>query len=370
MSNFKFAWFSDTHVGFRQYGLQRREEDFRRAFLDAIRLTIDTGCEFGIHSGDIIHNNRPSAATIATLQEGHALLKDAGIPLLVVSGNHDFSEPHWLETVDPGGTHPDTGGLVLFDNQRWTPESQPGFVVFGLPWMPREQFLEQCKGRDQRADVVIWHGALQEFIGFPQASALRVEELPLMGGVQLWAAGDIHVNKVKKYGNTWVGYPGSTELNSATEEDVKVVKIVDVVDGKIVKFTDWPIATRPVIRITVGQECDIAHHIDELRKHAAGVYKSPIVFIEYPQDIGCNVLERFKAALNPDEFVLRDEPDPVSRDESGDYTQIALQTITPADMLETMLPQDNPILPVARKIIDPTNRAEDAIDQFIDAACA
>ena len=167
-----------------------------------------------------------------------------------------------------------------------------------------------------------------------------------------------------------VGYPGSTELNSETEPDEKVVKVVKVVNGKITEFTDWPIGTRPVVRLTINRESDIAPYIDELRKQAGSVFKSPIVYLKYPQDIGCNVLERFKATLNPDEFILRPAPEASSQDISGDYVPIANQAMTPAELLETLLTQDSAILPVASKIIDPTNRAEDAIDQFIDAACA
>lgn len=367
MKNFKFAWMSDSHVGYRQYGLERREDDFRRAFLDAIRIVVDTGCEFAIHSGDVIHNNRPSAATIHTLLEGHKILKEAGIPMLTVSGNHDFSEPHWLTAVNPDNLYT---GIVLFDEQRWTPKGQLGFVVRGIPWLTREKFLEEYNvNTDMRADVVIWHGALQEFIGFPTEHALKMDELPLKN-VQLWAAGDIHVNHVKKVGNTWVGYPGSTELNSGTEENVKVVKVVTVEDGKITKFEDHKIATRPVVRISITEEQQVAAHIEHLQKCAAGVDKSPIVYIKYPFNIGVNIMERFKAVLNPDEFVLRPDPVALQAVEGGDYVSVLDQELTPAGLLETMLDPSSPILPVARQLIDPNNRAEDAIDQFIDAACA
>jgi len=365
MRNFKFAWMSDSHVGYRQYGLERREQDFRRAFTDAIKIAISTGCEFIIHSGDIIHSSRPSSTTVTFLQEANAMLKEANMAMLTVSGNHDFSEPHWISTINPGNSEP---GIILLDNGRYTPLCQPGFVVCGLPWLTREQFLARGH-KDMNADVVIWHGAIQEFT-YPSASTIKMEELPLEG-VQLWAAGDLHVNKVVHYNaKTWVGYPGSTEMNSETEDEVKVVKIVSVKDQKIVGFEDHKIATRPAIKISITEEQQVAAHIEQLQKCAAGVDKSPIVYIKYPFNIGINIMERFKAVLNPDEFVLRPDPVAMKAVEGGDYVSVLDQELTPADLLETLLDPSSPILPVARKLIDPNNRAEEVIDQFIDAACA
>jgi len=361
MSNFKFAWMSDTHLGYRQYGLERRERDFQLAFINAIQLVIDSGCEFAINSGDILHNNRPTAQTIMCLKEAHELLKSAGIPMWVVSGNHDFSEPHWVNTINPAN---DQSGIFLIDGKTVDYE---GFTVYGCPWLPRDAFLASLP-TIPKAEVIVWHGAIREFIGFPQASALKLDELPL-DRCQLWAAGDIHVNSVKKVGSTYVGYPGSTEMNSSSEDFVKVVKVVSVEDGMIVNIKDLEIATRRVLKISISDEEEAQARIDELKKMSNGDRYSPMVYIEFPSDIGFDIQARFNSALNPNEFVLRFEQDPVVREQSGDYVAVATNRLTPEEVLYQILPMNSEILPVARRLIDPAQDANRILDEYIDAAC-
>lgn len=372
MSSFKFTWMSDTHVGYRQYGLERRERDFQLAFLNAVQTAIDVGSAFIIHSGDIIHNNRPTADTIMCLKKAHDMLQKAGIPMWVVSGNHDWSEPHWINAINPDN---DEDGIFLIDGKtlEYVDTANQKFTIYGCPWLPRDPFLASIPEIPD-ADVIVWHGAIKEFIGFPQASALSLEELPL-SKCQLWAAGDIHVNRMRTIENkvrggvTHVGYPGSTEMNSASEEEVKVIKVVTVEDSKITKMIDLPIASRKVLKLTIGCEEDVQGHIDALKKLANGERYSPLVYIDYPSDIGFDIKTRFNTALNANEFVLRFEQEAVSRDESGDYTSVAQQHLTPEDILYKMLPPDSVILPLARQLIDPAQDANRHLDEFIDAAC-
>jgi len=367
MSQFKFAWMSDTHVGYRQYGLERRECDFRLSFIAAVQTAINVGCKFVIHSGDIIHNNRPTAQTILCLKEAHDRLRQAKIPLWVVSGNHDFSEPHWIQTINPDN---DKDGIFLIDGKI---VKYGGFTVYGCPWLPREGFLASIP-QIPDADVIVWHGAISEFVGFPRASALRLEELPL-SKCQLWAAGDIHVNRMLTVENkvrggvTHVGYPGSTEMNSSSEPDEKVVKIVSVEDNKILRLDDLPVTTRRVVRFTISCEDDVSHRIDELKAMANGDRFSPLVYIKFPSNLGFDLPGRFNTALNPNEFVLRFEQDTVAREESGDYVPIVNMTSSPEDILHTMLPPNSDILPVARKLIDPAQDASRILDEYIDAVC-
>lgn len=357
----KIAWLSDTHVGFRQYGLERREQDFRRAFEDALNCSLDADADLIIHSGDIIHNNRPSADTIACLQHIHDRLCAVGMDMLVISGNHDFSDPHWLSVVNPSNEGP---GIKLIDGMLYTHPS--GLKVYGVPWMPKELFLAS-KDQIPAADIILWHGAIQEFIGFPSASALAIAELPL-DKCKLWAAGDIHVNKVLDHNGVLVGYPGSTELNSESEEDVKVVKILEWNAGTIRVVRDWPLSTRPVVRLNLKTEADLTAAIEQLLPMDSE-FKAPIVYVRFQQSIGINVVDRLKTALNPDRFVIR--PTGVNEEEATNATiQQAGAVLTPAELLSSILPPDSVIRKPMMQLIDPAVHAESVIDQFIDSACA
>ena len=49
----QFIHMADTHLGYRQYGLSERENDFFEVFDQAIEEVVHERPEFVIHSGDL-----------------------------------------------------------------------------------------------------------------------------------------------------------------------------------------------------------------------------------------------------------------------------------------------------------------------------
>ena len=85
----KFAHLSDTHLGYRQFGLNEREKDFYEVFELIIDKIIEENVDFVIHSGDLFETARPSPNALLTFQKGLLRLKGAGIPMFAIAGNHD-----------------------------------------------------------------------------------------------------------------------------------------------------------------------------------------------------------------------------------------------------------------------------------------
>ena len=52
----KFAHLSDTHLGYRQFGLNEREKDFYEVFELIIDKIIEENVDFVIHSGDFCNS--------------------------------------------------------------------------------------------------------------------------------------------------------------------------------------------------------------------------------------------------------------------------------------------------------------------------
>ena len=86
----KFAHLADTHLGYRQYGLFEREIDFYNIFNNIIDKLIEERPDFVIHSGDLFEFSRPPTNALLTVQKGLLALKDAGIPVYAIAGNHDI----------------------------------------------------------------------------------------------------------------------------------------------------------------------------------------------------------------------------------------------------------------------------------------
>lgn len=87
--------FSDTHLGHQQYprtdagGLNQREQDIEAAFRTVVDLAVAQRPDLVIHAGDLFDGVRPSNRALAAALEGFLRLSQAGIPTVVIAGNHE-----------------------------------------------------------------------------------------------------------------------------------------------------------------------------------------------------------------------------------------------------------------------------------------
>src|SRR2546423_445106 len=95
----KFLHLADIHLGCRRYNLDERTKDFFHAWHDVIAdHAIPNEVDFVLIVGDFFdrRNIDPQAMNHAML--GLQLLKDAGIPVVAIEGNHD---QHTDDNVSP-----------------------------------------------------------------------------------------------------------------------------------------------------------------------------------------------------------------------------------------------------------------------------
>ena len=91
MKAFSFVHAADLHLGYSQYGLEARREDFDKAFQELIDKTIELKPDFMIIAGDLFHQARPSNVTLENAIKNFSRLREAGIPVLTVDGSHDMA---------------------------------------------------------------------------------------------------------------------------------------------------------------------------------------------------------------------------------------------------------------------------------------
>ncbi|HEY5596274.1 MAG TPA: metallophosphoesterase, partial [Candidatus Bipolaricaulota bacterium] len=88
---------ADTHLGFRQYGLQERRDDFFKAFQQVVNVAIEKEVGAVVHAGDLFDNRFPTTEDLAEILGELSRLKACGIPFLGVTGNHDGKRgKQWL----------------------------------------------------------------------------------------------------------------------------------------------------------------------------------------------------------------------------------------------------------------------------------
>ena len=146
----KFLHIADTHLGCRRYNLEERAKDFARAWFDVIaKHAIPNDPDFVLIAGDFFHTRKVDPQTMNHAIIGLQTLKDAGIPVLAIEGNHDqhdaVSNFSWLRSLSQWGflkllepKHDEQGLIQLLP---WTEEERAGSYIdikgariFGSHW--------------------------------------------------------------------------------------------------------------------------------------------------------------------------------------------------------------------------------------------
>ena len=234
---------ADNHLGYEQYGLKERFNDFARAFLAVVDAAIEHQADFFLVAGDLFNRRAIDAMTLMQAKTAFERLKDAGIPAIAIEGNHDRSYYRdgisWLQFLCWDGLiqllNPTVRGgvpdIVPLDQQslRGTyVDLKDGKIrVYGLPWYGAstarvmESFarqLEAVREEETRAGVeyriLLMHTGIEGIV--PQMHGLPTYEQfqPLRGLVDYVALGHIHKHYER---DNWLYNPGSTETWGAEE---------------------------------------------------------------------------------------------------------------------------------------------------------
>ncbi len=219
MTPLSFVHVADLHLGYTQYNLEVRREDFNRTFDEIVAKTIDLKPDFMIIAGDIFHHARPSNVTLEAAIKNFGELREAGIPVLVVDGSHDAAPNMITGTI----LNPlDAAGLLYYlprhNGACWRNEK---CYVYGVPnyrTRPKTEeqlplFLENNKPSpsSELFNVFVFHMALDlPSVKPPQMEAEAPPEL-LPEGFNYYAGGHVHKHTKNGFKSGILAYSGSTE---------------------------------------------------------------------------------------------------------------------------------------------------------------
>lgn len=100
----KFLHISDVHLGCARYQLPESPRDFFDAWIDVLqKYAVGEKVDFVLMCGDFFHKRSVPPETMNYAVAGLNLLKDNGIPVVTIEGNHDQkhndSEFSWLRSL-------------------------------------------------------------------------------------------------------------------------------------------------------------------------------------------------------------------------------------------------------------------------------
>ncbi len=251
---------SDTHLGYCAYrkvteeGVNQREQDVYYAFRFCIDYALATKPDIVIHAGDLFDAVRPTNRAIAVAFHELRRLSDAGIPCVVISGNHET--PRLKETGN------------IFSIFRNLPKLYPVYgntyetvhirlrgktvAVHAIPQcLTKEDFEADMKAvaptPDADYNVLCAHGAVTGIAEF-RMNECNEQFLPasvLAAPFDYIALGHYHAS-TRLQDNAF--YAGSTERFSFTEASQEK-GMLSVRLGKHASASFIPIPTRPMVDI-------------------------------------------------------------------------------------------------------------------------
>lgn len=245
----RFLHAADIHLGYQQYNLQERYNDFYYAFEEVTQTAIQHKVDICVIAGDLFHKSAVDAYTLLLAEKCLNELKQAGIRVIAVAGNHDRQryrdELSWLHYLDRNQY------LLLLEPQFFAQTDNSlvegksyvdvdGVRFIGIPWRGAatnavlQRVVEDMpllEWRNVHYTVLVTHVGVEGII--PDVpGCLKMSELsPLRQYVNYIATG--HLHKPFEIDN-WIHNPGAIENCDFQEEqyrkDGKGVFVVDVAE--------------------------------------------------------------------------------------------------------------------------------------------
>jgi len=269
----------DTHIGYQQYHLPERRQDFLDAFQRVADDAVDDGVDAVVHAGDLFHDRRPQLGDLLGTLSVLRTLDDADIPFLAVVGNHETTrDGQWLDLFESMGlaTRLDDESTVVGDT-----------AFYGLDFVPRakrDDLDYEFASHDAAHAALVSHGLFEPLVpdyGNVEWDAREVLESATVDFDAL-LLGDEHSPERVEIDGTWATYCGSTERASAGERDDRGYNLVEFADGEA-RLSRRGIPTREFVFVSV--ELGSGEGIERVREQV-GQYdlESAVVVVEIEGD--------------------------------------------------------------------------------------
>ena len=309
----KMLHLADLHIGMENYGrldpatgLHTRLIDYLERLDEAIDYGLEQDVDIVLIAGDIYKNRTPNPTHQREFAKRIRHLRDAGVPVFILVGNHDVSpaagRAHAIEIFDTlaveGVTIADRPGLHLIETR-----SGP-LQIIAVPWVTRHNLLTKEELRlasfleiemmllsrveqfiARRAEeldpavpaVLTLHGTIDGATVGVERQIMLGKDLVLPRGVVSQPGIDYvalgHVHKHQALGNhPPVVYPGSIErIDFGEEREDKGCVLVDLAPGEA-RWQFHRLAARPFVTI----EVDVRGSSDPHQRAALAIEQRPL----------------------------------------------------------------------------------------------
>ena len=228
---------ADWHLGYRQYGMGVREDDFAKPLEEIGDIAVREQVDAVLVAGDIFDSYRPPASAVQAARQFGERMQGVRIQVLSIDGNHDASGGRWATLC---GFTPVGGPDALYEHI----STDGTFCIGGIDFCRPQQIVDrllkmEADKVDLKGGVLMLHLELADLAAYSTAMSIQDLEPHLDAlNVGYVALGHIHnpVEKTTARGRIY-RYCGSTEMNDISELGPKTVDLVTFVNGKYSRET-------------------------------------------------------------------------------------------------------------------------------------
>lgn len=257
----RVAHVADTHLGFRQYNLDEREQDIYDVMDEIADKILEERADIVVHTGDLFDSPRPTAQAYYAFKRFLAKL-DGKTKVFSILGDHDTPKRRGMPPQRLFDDRIQILGLVGGEHQILHLNGQD-VLVAGISHVGRryrDLLVEELKKIDSVAanypvSILALHQAIERFFGLEEAFELRMDELPR--NFRYYAMGHLHNRVQASFGNGMLAYSGSTEIIRSNEigeweKHGKGFYIVDL-DGNKVSIREINLENvRPQLKVKIN----------------------------------------------------------------------------------------------------------------------
>jgi len=230
----KFAHLADAHLGYEQYHLHFRADDFAKSFKMAVERSIEEDVDFVVISGDIFHRSSPNPKTIKQAIEIISMFKRENIPVFAIEGNHDktIKDVSIYDLLESLGLLHKLGLRRKFIKDEFVNSKKMGEVhlVYGIfedirivgdTHRSSYQFKHLMENRYlPDGDIVVLHNSVKEIIDFEISDDYIT--MSILPKAKYYALGHVHIPIAKNVDGSWFVYPGCPERTDAREFSLRI----------------------------------------------------------------------------------------------------------------------------------------------------
>lgn len=233
----RFIHAADIHLDSPLRGLERYEgapvEELRgatrKAFGRLVELCIDEKVDFLLIAGDVYDGDWQDYNTGLFFTKQMVRLRDAGIPVFLIRGNHDAESRITRKLQLPPNVHCFDAGAA--ESKRI---EDLGVVIHGRSFATQAVIDNLCRSYPVPVpglfNIGLLHTSADGREGHESYAPCSREDM-VAKGYHYWALGHVHEREVLGDGEPWIVFPGNLQGRHIREVGNKGCSLVTVEDG-------------------------------------------------------------------------------------------------------------------------------------------